>query len=411
MASIGKTIETLNNMKAQWSRGGPQGLDAGDFSRMMSQGFGSGVDLGGSSASRLTEIADFGENPGNLKLLAFAPSRLPASPALVVVLHGCTQTAAGYDHGTGWSTLAEERGFVLCLPEQKRENNPNLCFNWFQTADIERDRGEAASIRAMVEHLAVAHGVDRSRIFVTGLSAGGAMTSVMLAAYPDVFAGGAVIAGLPYRCATSVQGAFEAMARGDSRTPQEAAEAVLAASPHRGPWPRLSVWHGTGDGTVTQDNAGAIVAQWTHLQGLAAAPTRQETVDGQIRRVWVGRDGREAVEEYVVEGLGHGTPLDTGPGDTQFGAPGPYLLEAGISSTYRIAQFWGLAPAATEERRTRSAEAQEPRAETASRQASRQASDEASHNLGHGLLDSLKPILKGDVEDTIRKALRKAGLL
>jgi feruloyl esterase len=359
-------------------------------------------------AGRLREIAEFGDNPGNLRLFAIVPETLKPGPALVVILHGCKQTAAGYDLGTGWSELAEREGFILCAPEQKRENNPNNCFSWFQAPDIARDRGEAASIRAMVEHLAAQHGVDRSRIFVTGLSAGGAMTSVMLSTYPEVFAAGAVIAGLPYGVATSVHAAFESMARGDSRTPQEAAEAVRAASGHAGPWPRLSVWHGTGDHTVTHDNSGAVVAQWAHLMGLHASPLRQETVDGQLRRVWAGLDGSEVIEEYVVEGLGHGTPLSAGPGDTQFGEPGPYLLEAGISSTWRIAQFWGLVASERHE-----AAATPVRAEAADGASTEQASPgESAHaGMARGLMDSLKPMLSTDVQETIRKSLHKAGLL
>lgn len=138
--------------------------------------------------SPLAEVTGFGSNPGNLKMFAYAPERLAPKPALVVVLHGCTQTAAGYDIGSGWSKLAQRYGFVLVMPEQKRANNGNTCFNWFASDDISRDSGEALSIRQMVEHAATAHGVDPARIYITGLSAGGAMTSVMLATYPEVFA-------------------------------------------------------------------------------------------------------------------------------------------------------------------------------------------------------------------------------
>ncbi|WP_409526893.1 PHB depolymerase family esterase [Rhizobium sp. G21] len=100
-----------------------------------------------------------------------------------MVLHGCTQTAAGYDLGSGWSQLAEEKGFAVLFPEQQRSNNANLCFNWFEPGDIRRDVGEAASIKEMVDHVMQSHGLDSDRIYVTGLSAGGAMANVMLAAY------------------------------------------------------------------------------------------------------------------------------------------------------------------------------------------------------------------------------------
>ena len=100
---------------------------------------------------------------------------------MVVVLHGCGQTAAGYDLGAGWSTLAKHYGFALLMPEQQSSNNANGCFNWFNPEDTARDSGEACSIRQMIARMAGDAGIDARRIFVTGLSAGGAMTSVMLA--------------------------------------------------------------------------------------------------------------------------------------------------------------------------------------------------------------------------------------
>ncbi len=133
------------------------------------------------ATNRLREIPAFGSNPGGLRMFTYLPPHVSAEAALVVVLHGCTQTAASYDLGAGWSTLADRYGFALLLPEQQRSNNPNGCFNWFQTGDIKRGHGEALSIRQMVDKMVSDHGIDRKRVFVTGLSAGGAMTSVMLA--------------------------------------------------------------------------------------------------------------------------------------------------------------------------------------------------------------------------------------
>src|SRR3954465_10799137 len=112
----------------------------------------------------LTEVIRFGTNPGNLRMFAFVPDRLPPSRPLVVVLHGCTQTAAGYDEGAGWSTLAERYGFALLLPEQQRANNPNNCFNWFLPGDIRRGQGEALSIYQMIEHMVADEKLDRRRV-------------------------------------------------------------------------------------------------------------------------------------------------------------------------------------------------------------------------------------------------------
>src|SRR5262245_30109569 len=109
---------------------------------------------------RLTELGAFGSNPGALSAKVYVPPDLPAKAPLVVVLHGCTQTAAGYDYGAGWSRLADQEGFALLFAEQRRANNPNLCFNWFLASDAKRDSGEALSIRQMIEALIIAQDLD-----------------------------------------------------------------------------------------------------------------------------------------------------------------------------------------------------------------------------------------------------------
>jgi poly(hydroxyalkanoate) depolymerase family esterase len=291
----------------------------------------------------LSEQTGFGSNSGNLRMFKYIPARLQSRPPLVVVLHGCTQTAGGYDHGTGWSTLADQAGFALLLPEQGRANNPNRCFSWFSTADAARDRGEALSIRQMIERMIIDHGIDRQRIYVTGLSAGGAMASVMLAAYPDVFAAGAIVAGLPYGCATNVQEAFDAMFQARARPAREWGDLVRAASPHAGPWPKISVWHGSADPTVKPANADEIVKQWADLHALTNVPTVAATVDGYPYRAWHGADGETVLEAYTITGMAHGVPIAAGHGDARCGQAAPFIIDAGISSTHRIAQFWGLA--------------------------------------------------------------------
>jgi feruloyl esterase len=298
----------------------------------------------GFASTKLREIADFGSNPGALRMFSHVPAHVAAESALVVVLHGCTQTAASYDHGAGWSTLADRYGFTLLLPQQGRANNPKQCFNWFQKGDIERGRGEALSIRQMVRKMVADHNIDPGRIFVTGLSAGGAMTAVMLATYPDVFAGGAIIAGLPYGAATNVQQAFESMFKSPARPARAWGDLVRGASAHRGPWPRVSVWHGGADAVVVPTNAREIIKQWTNVHGLPAAPTFKENVGGFPRQVWRNAAGEDVIEAYTITNMAHGAPLAAGDAEEQCGAAGAFLLEVGISSSYHIARFWGLTP-------------------------------------------------------------------
>ena len=297
----------------------------------------------GPASTPLQEVHGFGTNPGDLRMFAYLPRTLASRPALMVVLHGCAQTAAGYDFGAGWSALADRYGFALLMPEQQRANNPNACFNWFQPEDSERDRGEALSIRQMVEKIVADKGIDSARVFVTGLSAGGAMTSVMLACYPEVFAGGAIVAGLPYGAATNVQQAFESMFQSPARPARAWGDLVRAASPHKGPWPRVSVWHGSADKTVIPANAAEIIKQWTAVHGLAIAPSGNGKVEGYPREVWRDAAGNEVIEYYSITGMAHGTPLATGDAEGACGEAGPYLLQAGISSSYRIAKFFGIA--------------------------------------------------------------------
>jgi len=175
-------------------------------------------------------------------------------------------------------------------------------------------------------------------VFVTGLSAGGAMAAIMLATYPDVFAGGAIIAGLPHGCAKTVAEAFERM-RGNGLA--DAAARVRDASDHKGPWPIISVWHGTADQTVHPANAEAILGQWRVVHDLDENPSRTELVNNFPRRVWCDTKEHAVIEMYSITGMGHGTPLAT-VGDDACGASGPHMLEANICSTRRIAAFWGL---------------------------------------------------------------------
>jgi poly(hydroxyalkanoate) depolymerase family esterase len=290
--------------------------------------------------SHLTEVHGFGSNPGALRMFKYVPEQ--PEQTLVVVLHGGTQTAASYDLGAGWSTLADRYGFVLLLPQQQPANNANRCFNWFLADDIERGKGEALSIRQMVEAMIRDYDIDRARVFVAGLSAGGAMTSVMLATYPETFAAGGVVAGLPYHTATSLKEALDCMSKAWDRSPREWGDLVRAASLHRGQWPRVSVWHGGADTLVRWENAVEIVDQWTDMHGLGVQPTRTQTTDRYVRQVWCDGSGAEIVECFMIPKMAHGTPLASGDEDDECGIPDIFALEVGISSSYHIAKFWGL---------------------------------------------------------------------
>jgi poly(hydroxyalkanoate) depolymerase family esterase len=290
----------------------------------------------------LAETKQFGTNPGDLRMFSYVPTGLAPSAALVVVLHGCGQTAAGYDVGAGWSTLAKHYGFALLMPEQQPANNAHGCFNWFNPEDTRRGQGEACSIRQMTARMVSEHRLDKHRIFITGLSAGGAMTSVMLATYPEIFAAGAIIAGLPYGIASNVREALSSMIRSTPRSSHELGNLVRNASKHRAPWPKVSVWHGSADRTVNPANANEIVKQWLDLHRLPSHPMSEGVVDGYPHQLWWNADGETVVESYCITDMAHGTPLGIAENDQRYGKEGAFLIEAGISSSHHIANFFGL---------------------------------------------------------------------
>jgi poly(hydroxyalkanoate) depolymerase family esterase len=351
----------------------------------------SGGAVGAAVSHRLSRLAKFGSNPGELGAWTYVPATLKSGAPLVVVLHGCTQTAGGYDESAGWSRLADEYGFALLYPEQKRSNNPNLCFNWFLDEDSGRDRGEALSIKQMVDAAVAAWKLDPSQVFVTGLSAGGAMAAVMLATYPDVFAGGAVIAGLPYGVANSVPEAFDLMRGHGIPGASKLASTARQASGLDGKWPTLSVWHGSSDHTVDPANASALIEQWKGLHGISGPPSSESRVQGFPHRLWRDGRGKALIEEYRVTGMAHGTPLDVG-GSSGTEQAAPYMLDMGISSTRLISQFWGIVPKHAE---------QVDRTHVPAK-AHAEDKTEQEHNAWLG---------NNFVGDTIEQALRSAGLM
>lgn len=355
------------------------------LSRMQQAGARPGV------PDRLHDL-DFAPDPGNLRARMYVPADLKPGAALVVALHGCTQDAAVYDHGTGWSTLADAQGFAVLFPEQRRANNANMCFNWFEAADIARIGGEAESIAAMIDAAVAAHGVDPARIFITGLSAGGAMTAVMLATWPERFAAGAIIGGLPYGTAIGVRAALERM-RGQGRPSADGAAATVRAVAGPVRMPRVAIWHGTADTTVVVANMDALLDQWRGVHGLSAATPRQTVRPGWQHRVWSDPAGTPLVEEWRVLAMGHGVPID---GASSIGAAGPFMLDVGLSSTIEIARSWGLADAVEQLAPAESATTPAPRGAKLERLTPEPgATDQAA----------------GTVQATIEKALRAAGLM
>ena len=289
----------------------------------------------------MDENAEFGSNPGNLGMYSCVPAQMAKSSALVVALHGGQQTARDFDLATGWSALGRKHGFAVMFPEQKCANNSQNCFNWFVERHISQNDGELASIRDMIEKMLRDYKLDPSRVFVTGLSAGGAMACALLASFPDLFAAGAIIAGLPYGAALGQFDAMMAMAFAPGRSSEEWGNLVRQASPGQIKWPKISIWHGSRDEVVAPANGSALVRQWIDIHHVDEAGAALDEVDGQMRMSWRDNSGAVVVEHYAIDGMAHGVPIDAKMRGSS-GTFAPFVLDAGISSTFHIAKSWGL---------------------------------------------------------------------
>jgi poly(hydroxyalkanoate) depolymerase family esterase len=315
------------------------------------------IALGSSAlAGDLREITSFGSNPGKLRMFSYVPDGLPASAPLVVVLHGCKQEAVSFARAAGFMAQADAGKFALLMPEQRGlpsylydvyvfpwvmawygANNQNACFNWFRPGDTARDRGEALSIVQMIDTMMSRNRLDRTRVYVVGLSAGGAMTAAMLAAYPERFRGGAIVAGIPYGCADTISEALSCMSPGVDRPPADWRNRVPASSARP---VRIAIWQGDADDRVAPRNRQGLVDQWSAVLGVLPTPTRSETAF-IVRELFTDAENIARVESVTVKGLGHAFPVTTAAG-ANCGEPGDSVTDAGVCAAGEILKFWGV---------------------------------------------------------------------
>jgi poly(hydroxyalkanoate) depolymerase family esterase len=292
----------------------------------------------------VTEVRNFGENPGGLKMFEYVPRNLAEQAPLVLVLHGCMQSSVDAAK-TGWNSIADELGVLLVYPEQQTNNNQMRCFNWAgefgDPANLQRGKGENQSLKEMVAKASKLHSVDPKRIFIVGFSGGGATAALAAATWPDVFAGAATLAGIPYDCTRQFSEVSGCLSPGKDKTAQDWGKRVRDAFPDfTGPWPRMSIWQGSADNVVAPMNRTQLIRQWTNVHGLPITPSATNTVDGYPHSVFKNAAGETVVETFEITGMGHGVPVKAAGGTC--GATGQYALDKGICAARHIAGFFGL---------------------------------------------------------------------
>ena len=292
-------------------------------------------------------VASFGTNPGNLNMYSYAPAALPANAPLVVVMHGCTQTATQYASESGWNVLANQHQFYTVYPEQNAANNSSTCFNWFNYGDQNRGQGEALSIKQMIDYMQAHYSIDASRIYVTGLSAGACMTNVMMACYPDVVSKGAVMAGAPFKSATSSLTASNAMYGFVTHTAIVWGDSVRHQNPtFTGTFPKVAIFQGSSDLVVSPNNVTEQVKQWTNVHGAdQTADLVQANFNGNsliTKNSYYNTSNQTVVETYTVSGMGHGISVDPGTCYQQGGTTGTYAFDENFYSSFWAAYFFNI---------------------------------------------------------------------
>lgn len=234
---------------------------------------------------------------------------------MVVMLHGCSQSADDFAAGTQMNRLADEHGFLVIYPEQASRANASKCWNWFKPQDQLRGIGEPSLIAGIVREVAGRHGADPRRIYVAGLSAGAAMAVVLGETYPELFAGVGAHSGIPYGIAHDIPSAMAAM-NGGSSMPGLKNLRGAAATPHNkaGRAVPMIVFHGDRDHTVQQTNGVQIVqqARAAHRAQSGNADLQATTESGISsggqrfnRTVYADAKGQAKIESWTLHGAGH----------------------------------------------------------------------------------------------------------
>ena len=242
----------------------------------------------------------FSNKAGSRPYKLYVPANHRGSSALVVMLHGCTQSPDDFAAGTQMNVVAEEHGFLVAYPAQIASANNAKCWNWFNPGDQVRDRGEPSLIAGITREVMDMHGIDPGRVYVAGMSAGGAAAAILGDAYPDLYAAIGVHSGLACGAANDLPSGFAAMRNGGAPPASRAAARDSRLVP-------TIVFHGTRDSTVHPSNADAVVAQRMSAARLSVSVEQNRVPGGHAYRRVLHADaaGKTVLEQWQVEGGGH----------------------------------------------------------------------------------------------------------
>ena len=248
------------------------------------------------------EWATYTGEGGTRRFKLYVPTTYRAGrPApLVVLLHGCTQDPDDFARGTRFNEAAEAAGVLVAYPEQTGAHQPQKCWTWYDPAHQAAGAGEPAIVAGIARQVMASHAVDASRVFVAGVSAGGAMAVNAAAGYPDLFSAVGVHSGVAYRAAAGVMPALQVMKQGASSPDSLGAALTTALAGRR--LPRLIAFHGTQDAVVAPENGRQLFGQWSRALGARDFLRDEETLGG--RSVTRDRAG-PGLQLWIVDGLGH----------------------------------------------------------------------------------------------------------
>ncbi|SCF05218.1 esterase, PHB depolymerase family [Micromonospora matsumotoense] len=265
------------------------------------------------SAATLTQVTNFGTNPTNLQMHLYVPDRVAARPALLLALHYCSGSGPAVHSTFGLSTLADRYGYIVIYPSVTRSSK---CWDVSSPQALRRGGGsDPVGLKSMIDYVRNRYPVDANRIGVAGFSSGAMMTNVMAGVYPDVFHAGVSSSGVPFGCFATTNGSewnSECSGGRIVRTPQQWGDLVRNAYPgYTGKRPRMQIWHGTTDTTLSYVNFGEQIKQWTNVLGVSQTPSATDYPQTSATRTRYGGTGGTApVEAISFQGYGHSIPFD-----------------------------------------------------------------------------------------------------